>query len=186
MRGRSSSPAWSLYSARPCLGQPDKGSPAIGAVGARRFSSAEEGEDAARRPVRGRSSSPAWSIVGLLVGAEPLEADAGDLDAGGRSGRIREARLLCRAGARRRQFDGEKNKDLVHVGLSGHGQKRRDAILQAAWYGAGPRETSSTPVGRSVICNHIADPVRARQSPGRGGRPLGQNRRAPPPLGPNG
>jgi biopolymer transport protein ExbB/TolQ len=51
-----------IYSARPCLGHLDEGSPTIGAGGARRLSSAEEGEGAARRPVRGRSSSPARSI----------------------------------------------------------------------------------------------------------------------------
>ena len=56
-----------LYSTRPWLRHFDQGSLTISARGARRLSSAEEGEGAARRPVRGRSSSPARCIAFFLL-----------------------------------------------------------------------------------------------------------------------
>src|SRR5688572_28464148 len=54
-------PAWDLFSPAPTKAHP------LGAAGARRLSSAEEGEGAARRPMRGRSSSPARSIVARFM-----------------------------------------------------------------------------------------------------------------------
>ena len=84
-----------LYSAWTCLRRFDQGSPTLGAGGARRLSSAEEGEGAARRPVRGRSSSPASRLaftvsnffVCLSAALTLLFAPGCDGDAGKKSGK---------------------------------------------------------------------------------------------------